>query len=67
MIEQKKKENPENQFEVTFSMIEIYNEIVRNLLCSKGAFDKKGLQLHEKPGKGFHSNLIIILDLIKLK
>lgn len=55
MIEQKKKENPESQFEVTFSMIEIYNEIIRNLLCSKGALDKKGLQLHERPGKGFHS------------
>lgn len=55
MIEEKKKQNPEDQFEVTFSMIEIYNEIIRDLLSSKGAFDKKGLQLHEKPGRGFHS------------
>jgi hypothetical protein len=35
-------------------MIEIYNEVIRDLLTSK-AMDRKGLQLHEKPGKGFHS------------
>ncbi|CAF0841426.1 unnamed protein product [Brachionus calyciflorus] len=53
-IESAQKENKDNQFEVTFSMIEIYNEVVRDLLSSKGATDRKGLQLHEKPGRGFH-------------
>ena len=33
-------------------MIEIYNEIIRDLLSPK--IDKKGLEIHEKPGKGFH-------------
>lgn len=33
-------------------MFEIYNEIVRDLLVSK--MDRKGLQIHERPGKGFH-------------
>ena len=39
--------------QVTFSMIEIYNEVARDLLSKKT--DRKGLPLHEKPGRGFHS------------
>ena len=40
------------QVEVTFSMLEIYSEIVRDLLNNKG--DKKtGLQVREDPKNGF--------------
>ena len=48
------KSSPDTQFEVTFSMIEIYNEIVRDLLSAKGV-ERKGLPIHERPGRGFHS------------
>ena len=34
-------------------MIEIYNEVARDLLTKKA--DRKGLPLHERPGRGFHS------------
>jgi kinesin family protein 1 len=54
-IRERQETDKETQFEVTFSMIEIYNEIVRDLLTSKGV-DRKGLPIHEKPGRGFHSN-----------
>lgn len=41
------------QIEVTFSMLEIYSEIVRDLLNSKA--DKKvGLQVREDPKIGFY-------------
>ena len=53
-IKIKKESDKEIQFEVTFSMIEIYNEIVRDLLSSKPS-EKKGLSIHEKPGRGFYS------------
>ena len=40
------------QVEVTFSMLEIYSEVVRDLLNPKG--DKKsGLQVREDPKNGF--------------
>ena len=32
-------------------MIEVYNECIRDLLNSK--IDRKSLEIHEKPGKGF--------------
>jgi len=53
-IRERQETDKETQFEVTFSMIEIYNEIVRDLLTSKGV-DRKGLPIHEKPGRGFYS------------
>lgn len=40
------------KFEVTFGMIEIYNEQVRDLL-SKDAPPKGGLPVRENVGKGF--------------
>ena len=44
------------QVEVTFSMLEIYSEVVRDLLNAKG--DKKtGLQVREDPKNGFYRNL----------
>lgn len=45
--------NKDNEFEVTFSMIEIYNEQVKDLLNVKGLTKSKGLSIHERPGKGF--------------
>lgn len=40
------------QFEVQFSMLEIYNEVVRDLLQPiKG---KGGLKIREHPKKGFY-------------
>lgn len=43
-------------------MIEIYNEVVRDLLSSKGV-DRKGLPIHERPGRGFQSEFLTISDL----
>nr|XP_042912067.1 kinesin-like protein KIF28P isoform X1 [Parasteatoda tepidariorum]XP_042912068.1 kinesin-like protein KIF28P isoform X1 [Parasteatoda tepidariorum] len=40
------------EFEVRFSMLEIYNEIVRDLL-NPGLSKKKGLKVREHPTKGF--------------
>lgn len=34
-------------------MIEIYNEVARDLLSKKS--DRKGLPIHERPGRGFQS------------
>ena len=44
--------------EVTFSMLEIYSEVVRDLLTSKG--DKKqGLTIREDPKNGFFGKFIL--------
>lgn len=42
--------------EVTFSMLEIYNEIVRDLLnvVTDNKNKKKGLKVREHPTKGFY-------------
>ncbi len=40
-------------------MLEIYNEVIRDLLVLKKS-DRAGLPLHEKPGRGFHSNKNIL-------
>lgn len=41
------------EYQVTFSMLEIYNEQVRDLLNPKSNV-KGGLKVREKPGKGFY-------------
>ena len=41
-------------FEVKFSMLEIYNEIVRDLLDPKGASKKGGLKVRQHPKRGFY-------------
>lgn len=53
-IKTKAGENKDNQYEVTFSMVEIYSEQVRDLLNIKNINNAKGLPIHERPGKGFH-------------
>ena len=47
------RENTENkQFEVRFSMLEIYNENVHDLLTPKKT--KGGLKVRQHPKKGFY-------------
>ena len=47
------KNNTESkQFEVKFSMLEIYNEVVRDLLSSSSS--KQGLKIRQHPKKGFY-------------
>jgi hypothetical protein len=45
--------------EVTFSMLEIYSEVVRDLLNSK-ADRKSGLNIREDPKIGFYRNNYIL-------
>ncbi|CAG0885568.1 unnamed protein product [Darwinula stevensoni] len=53
-VEAKKKTGDKIQFEVKFNMLEIYNEVVRDLLdASKN--QKKGLKIRENPKKGFYA------------
>jgi hypothetical protein len=44
-------------FEVKFSMLEIYNEVARDLLDPKGGAKKGGLKIREHPKKGFYGKL----------
>ena len=53
-IEGKKTEGSETEFEVTFSMLEIYNEQVRDLLDPNGASKKGGLRIRQHPKNGFY-------------
>ncbi|KAF8782896.1 Kinesin-like protein KIF28P like protein [Argiope bruennichi] len=41
------------EFEVRFSMLEIYNEIVRDLINISSSTKKRGLKVREHPTKGF--------------
>ena len=41
-------------FEVKFSMLEIYNEVARDLLDSKSGGKKTGLKIRQHPKKGFY-------------
>ena len=45
------------QFEVKFSMLEIYNEIARDLLDPNGTKKKGGLKIRQHPKKGFYGEL----------
>ncbi|CAN7981237.1 unnamed protein product, partial [Ixodes pacificus] len=51
-IEQKRSLSKHAQFEVELSMLEIYNEAVRDLLTTKEG-NRKGLKVREHPKKGF--------------
>ncbi|KAL3836511.1 hypothetical protein ACJMK2_021937 [Sinanodonta woodiana] len=59
-IEKKKAEGAKEEFEVTFSMLEIYNEAVRDLLDPhpKG---KGGLPVRQHPKTGFYADGLIIV------
>ena len=47
-----KKQGSGTTFEVKFSMLEIYNEVARDLLDSKAK--KTGLKIRQHPKKGFY-------------
>ncbi len=64
-ISAKSAADKDNQFEVTFSMVEIYNEQVKDLLSVKSLHATKGLSIHERPGKGFHSKYTLNWPLIR--
>ncbi|CAM1328548.1 Uncharacterised protein g9786 [Pycnogonum litorale] len=51
-IDQKKK-NESTDFEVRFNMLEIYNEVVRDLL--NPSKNKSGLKVRQHPKKGFYA------------
>ncbi|XP_071941853.1 kinesin-like protein KIF28P [Antedon mediterranea] len=53
-INEKKSEGVKTEYEVSFSMLEIYNEQVRDLL-SPSSNKKGGLRVREHPKKGFYA------------
>ena len=58
-INEKKTGGDVTEFEVTFSMLEIYNEQIRDLLDSKVV--KGGLKCRQHPKQGFYGKLIYSL------
>ena len=52
------KKGGETKFEVKFYMLEIYNEIARDLLDANGAKKKSGLKIRQHPKKGFYGRLL---------
>ncbi|XP_076366810.1 kinesin-like protein KIF28 isoform X1 [Tachypleus tridentatus] len=54
-IEEKKASGDATEFEVRFSMLEIYSEVARDLLGNIGN-KKKGLKIREHPKKGFYAD-----------
>ncbi len=50
-------------YEVTFSMLEIYSEVVRDLLI-KGANQKNGLTIREDPKNGFYRKFLRLKRII---
>ena len=70
-IEHRKTGGDKTTFEVRISMLEIYNEVVRDLLnketwASNGK--KKGLKVREHPSKGFYGKFwvasVVIIDCV---
>ena len=51
------KEGSGITFEVKFSMLEIYNEVARDLLDANGGKKKSGLKIRQHPKRGFYGNL----------
>ena len=47
-------------FQVSLSMLEIYNEQVRDLLNAKSMTVKGGLKVRQHPTKGFYGNMFFI-------
>ena len=59
-VEEKKGNGIE--FEMKFTMLEIYNEVARDLLVVKGK--KGGLKIRQHPKRGFYGKLILNLKKI---
>ncbi|XP_062517829.1 kinesin-like protein KIF28P isoform X2 [Corticium candelabrum] len=57
-IEEKKASGDNHEFQVSLSMLEIYNEQVRDLLNPKGN-KKGGLKVREHPKKGFYVDQLV--------
>lgn len=51
------KKGSDTNCEVKFSMLEIYNEVARDLLDPKSASKKSGLKIRQHPKKGFYGKL----------
>nr|XP_040578221.1 kinesin-like protein KIF28P isoform X1 [Lepeophtheirus salmonis]XP_040578231.1 kinesin-like protein KIF28P isoform X1 [Lepeophtheirus salmonis]XP_040578235.1 kinesin-like protein KIF28P isoform X1 [Lepeophtheirus salmonis] len=51
----KKMEGSGSKFEVKFSMLEIYNEVTRDLLQPQSQQKKNGLKIRQHPKKGFYA------------
>ena len=46
-------------FEVKLSMLEIYNEVARDLLDAKSTGKKQGLKIRQHPKKGFYGKYLL--------
>ncbi|KAK4337136.1 hypothetical protein RND71_043895 [Anisodus tanguticus] len=51
----RKEKNDKTTYEIRFSMMEIYNEIVKDLCNPEQGISKKGLKVREHPTKGFYA------------
>ncbi|KAK3102002.1 hypothetical protein FSP39_008034, partial [Pinctada imbricata] len=49
----------DEEYQVTFSMLEIYNEQVRDLLNAKSMSVKGGLKVRQSPNKGFYVESLV--------
>ncbi|KAL8616438.1 hypothetical protein ACOMHN_041041 [Nucella lapillus] len=61
-IDAKKGEGSATEFEVTFSMLEIYNEQVRDLLDAKSK--KSGLRIRQHPKHGFYADGLQVVPVV---
>ncbi|XP_022782679.1 kinesin-like protein KIF28P [Stylophora pistillata] len=57
-VEQKRSGGSETEYQVTFSMLEIYNEAVRDLL-NPASNKKGGLKVRQHPSKGFYVESLV--------
>ncbi|KAJ7391855.1 hypothetical protein OS493_016145 [Desmophyllum pertusum] len=64
-IDEKKQAGDEAQYEVMFSMLEIYNEKVRDLL--NPSKDKGGLRVRQHPKKGFYADGLMTVPVSEYK
>ncbi|KAL9968317.1 hypothetical protein ACROYT_G026678 [Oculina patagonica] len=64
-IDEKKQGGDEGQYEVLFSMLEIYNEKVRDLL--NPSKNKGGLRVRQHPKKGFYADGLKTLPVSEYK
>lgn len=58
-ISEKKQQGNGTEYEVVFSMLEIYNERVHDLLNPKGG--KKSLKVRQHPKKGFYADGLLVV------
>ena len=57
------REGRENTtFEVKLSMLEIYNEVARDLLDAKSTGKKQGLKIRQHPKKGFYGKKVSLFS-----